>query len=256
MSLPRSLRRILAAVLLATGCSLACSNRADMTPPNKYFLSGPQAALEIAIRADDRDGVARALANGASANATGRFLITPLMIAVDAQRLRAVEALLLAGALPNAVAQDRNGPVSLAVRSVRAAPSGRDIMLRVFHAGGDPDTRQPDGDPILMRFILDHDAEGLRLMKSLGAHLDILDRAGDPLLTNVAMSQDWDMVWALIELGAEVDYEHGRSRQPLSLAFKTYVPARDSPLYAYKLKTWHFLKGKGIALPPMDRPAR
>ena len=249
----RNSLRTSVAVLLAAACSLACSVLSAMTPTNQFFPSGPQAALEVAIRADDAGGIARALANGADVNAAGKFNITPLMIAVDAQRPRAVEALLRAGASPNAIAQDRNGPVSLAVKSVRAKPDGRGIMLAIFDAGGDPDTRQPDGDPVLMRFILDHDPAGLRLMKSLGANLDILDRGGDPLITNVAMSQDWDMVWALIELGAKVDYEHGKARQALSLAFKGRYPAPDSPLYPCKLKVWHFLKDKGIALPPMDR---
>ena len=247
------IRRFLVAAILVPACFLVRPFPADMTPSNKFFASGPQAALEIAVRADDAAGLARALADGADANAAGRFGVTPLMVAVDAQSPRAVNALLKAGAAPNALAQDGNGPVSLAVKSVRAAPHGRDILLAVFHAGGDPDTRQPDGDPVLMRFILDHDPAGLRLMKSLGADLDILDRAGDPLVTGVAMAQDWDMVWALIELGAKVDYEHGRSRQPLSLAFKGRYPARDSPLYPAKLKVWRFLTDKGIALPPMDR---
>lgn len=200
-----------------------------MTPSNLFFSSGPQAALEIAIRADDGLGIARAVAQGASVNARGKFDITPLMVAVDAQSLGAVQALLLAGALPNAVAHDGNGPVSLAVRSCRATPHGREIMLSIFRGGGNPDTRQPDGDPVVVRFILDHDSTGLRLMKSLGANLDILDRGGDPLVTKVAMAQDWDMVWALIELGVAVDYEHGRSRQPLSLALKGRYPAADSP---------------------------
>ena len=224
-----------------------------MTPANRFFLSGPQAALEAAVRADDGNAIARALNEGASVNAVGKFNVTPLMVAVDTQSLRAVQALLAAGASPNARAQDRNGPVSLAVKSCRANPHGQEIMLAVFRAGGDPDARQPDGDPVLMRFILDHDAAGLAMMKALGANLDILDRGGDPLVTNVAMSQDWDMVWALIELGVDVDYENGKSRQPLSLAFKGQYPAPDSPLYPYKLKVWHFLKDKGIALPPMDR---
>jgi ankyrin repeat protein len=247
------IRRFLVAVLLAAACSLTRSSPAEMTPSSKLFPSGPQAALEMAIRADDAGGIARALADGAGANAVGKFNVTPLMVAVDAQSPRAINALLKAGALPNALAQDRNGPVSLAVKSVRAAPHGREIMLAIFRAGGDPDTRQPDGDPVVMRFILDHDPAGLKLMKSLGANLDILDRGGDPLITNAAISQDWDMVWALIELGAKVDYEHGKSRQPLSLAFKGQYPAPDSPLYPYKLKAWHFLVDKGIALPPMDR---
>ena len=253
MSSSATARRFLAAALLAVASSLTHSLAADMTPIPRFFPSGPQAALEIAIRADDAHGIVRALASGAHDNAIGQYDITPLMIAVDAQSPRAVDALLKSGALPNAVGLDRNGPVSLAVRSCRASPHGLEIMMAVFKAGGSPDTRQPDGDPVLMRFILDHDAAGLRQMKSLGANIDIRDRGGDPLITRVAMSQDWDMVWALIELGAEVDYEHGKSRQPLSLAFKVRYPAPDSPLYSYKLKVWHYLKDKGIVLPSLDR---
>jgi len=223
-----------------------------MKTSNQFFASGPQAALEMAIRADDVDGIAGALANGASVNATGNFDVTPLMVAVDAQRPRAVQALLMAGARPNALAQDRNGPVSLAVKSYLSKPFGRDIMLAVFKAGGDPNTRQPDGDPVLMRFIYDRDVADLRLMKELGANLDILDRGGDPVVTSVAMSQDWDMAWALIELGARYDYEDGRSRRPLSMALKGSYPAPDSPLYPYKRKVWQLLKDRGRAVPPME----
>ena len=244
-------RRFVAAALLVAACTLAISAIRDMTPTPQFFPSGPQAALETAIRADDAAALTRALADGAAANAIGRFNITPLMVAVDAQSPRAVDALLKVGALPNAKALDGNGPVSLAVKSCRAQPNGRGIMLAIFQGGGDPDTRQPDGDPVIMRFILDHDAEGLKLMKSLGANLDILDRAGRPFITNVAMSQDWDMVWALIELGAEVDYENGKSTQPLSKALSLRYPAPDSPLYAWKRKVWQVLKDKGLPVPPL-----
>jgi hypothetical protein len=223
-----------------------------MTPSPRFFATGPQAALEAAIRADDAEGIAGALARGASVNATGKFNITPLMVAVDAQSPHAVQALLTAGARPNALAQDGNGAVSLAVKSYLAKPFGRDIMLALFKAGGDPNTRQPDGDPVLMRFIYDRDAAGLKLMKQLGANLDIPDRTGDPLVTSLAMSQDWDMAWALIELGAAYDYENGRCRRPLSLALKGRYPAPDSPLYPYKLKVWHLLKDKGLAVPPLN----
>ena len=84
------------------------------------------------------------------------------------------------------------------------------------------------------------------------ANLDILDRTGDPLVTSVAMSQDWDMAWALIELGAAYDYEGGRSRRPLSLALKGRYPAPDSPLYPYKRKVWQLLKDKGLPVPPLE----
>ena len=240
-----------AALLVAVACLLINSRVHAMTSTNQFFTSGPQAALEIAIRDDDVAGIGNALHLGASVNATGKFNITPLMVAVDAQSPLAVQALLKDGALPNAMAQDRNGPVSLAVKSYLAKPHGREIMLAIFKGGGNPDTRQPDGDPVLMRFIYDRNVADLTLMKTLGANLNILDRGGDPLVTKIAMAQDWDMVWAFIELGAEVNYENGKSRQPLSLALKGDYPAPDSPLYAYKAKVWQFLKDKGVALPPM-----
>lgn len=245
-------RSVLIGVLVLSGrSSLASPPQEVMAHSNQFFASGLQAALEMAIRADDESGIARALASGAKVNATGAHDITPLMIAVDAQSASAVGVLLVAGALPNAQALDRNGPVSLAVKSYRAQPHGRDILVAIIKGGGDPDTRQPDGDPVLMRFIYDHDADGLALMKSLGADLDILDRGRRPLITNVAMAQDWDMVWALIELGTVYDYENGKSTQPLSKALSLRYPAPDSPLYPYKLKVWQFLKGKGIAVQPL-----
>lgn len=253
MSFLHSLRcGLFGALMLAVGGTWAFDKHANMTPSNQFFPSGPDAALEIAIRANDAAGLSRALANGAAVNARGRFEITPLMIAVDVQNLAAVEQLLKIGALPNAKAADRNGPVSLAVKSYQAVPYGRDILAAVIQAGGDPNSRQPDGDPVLMQFVLAHDATGLQLMKSLGANLDINDRGGDPFITNVAMSSDWDMVWALIELGAAYDYENTECRQPLSKALTLRYPSPDSPLYPYKRKVWQFLKDKGIAVKPMQ----
>jgi ankyrin repeat protein len=253
MNFTINLLTVLAAALLSAVACLLINSRANaMTPTHQFFASGPQAALEIAIRADDVAGMGDALRQGASVNATGKFKVTPLMVAVDAQRPRAVQVLLKAGALPNAMAQDGNGPVSLAVKSYLAKPDGREIMLAIFKAGGNPDTRQPDGDPVLMRFVYDRNVADLALLKTLGANLDILDRGGDPVVTKIAMAQSWDMVWAFIELGAEVDYENGKSRQPLSMALKGNVPAPDSPLHPYKVKVWQFLKNKGVALPPLN----
>jgi ankyrin repeat protein len=253
MSLVSAFQRgLLCALSLVVGCAWAIDQQHTMTASNQFFSSGPEAALEVAIRANDAFGLSRALSGGAAVNMKGRFEVTPLMIAVDVQNLAAVEALLNAGALPNAKAADRNGPVSLAAKSYQARPHGREILAAVIKAGGDPDSRQPNGDPVLMQFVLAHDADGLKLMKALGANLDVRDKGGDPFITNIAMSQDWDMVWALIELGAAYDYEHTECRQPLSKALTLRYPAPDSPLYPYKLKVWQFLKDKGIAVKPMQ----
>ena len=243
------LQAFLAGVLTLATCARAHPTTNAMTTDNQFFATASQAALEVAIRADDVNAMTRAFANGAIVNATGKFNITPLMVAVDAQSPRAVAALLKAGALPNAKALDGNGPVSLAVKSCRTEPNGFGIMLAIFNGGGDPDTRQPDDDPVLMRFILDHDAKGLALMKSLGANLNIRDRAGRPLINNVAFSGDWDMAWALIELGVEIDND--KSTQEIVKVMRLKVPAPGSTQYSYKLKVWQFLKDKGIAVQPL-----
>lgn len=67
----------------------------------------------------------------------------------------------------------------------------------------------------------------------------------------MALAQDWDGVWCLIELGARVDYEDGRSTQPLSDALSLRFPAPDSPMYAYKRKVWQFMKDRGLPVRPL-----
>ncbi len=213
---------------------------------NSFFSDGVQHALESAIRLDDAGAISAALAAGAEVDARGLHDVTPLMVAVDRQRPRAVDALLRAGADPNLLAADGSGAVGLAVGNVHAQPAGRRILESVVRAGGHPDTRQPDRDPVIMRFVVDHDCDGLRLMKSLGANLDILDRARDPLITKAAVGNDWDVVWCLIELGARYDYEDGSSRLPLSESLARRTPARDSPLYPYKVKVWQLMKDRGL----------
>jgi ankyrin repeat protein len=230
----------------------ATSAAAVMTSAsNVFFPSGLQASLEQAIRANDVVAIKRSIAAGAQVNARGKNQATPLMIAVDVQVPDAVEALLELGADPNAKAIDGNSPVSLATESYRAKPHGREVMMAVLNGGGDANARRTDGDPVITRFINDHNVADIKLLKSLGADLDILDRSGRPLITSVAMGQDWDVVWTMIELGAKYDYENGKSMQPLSEALGLAYPAPDSPLYPYKLKVWQLMKDKGLPVKPM-----
>lgn len=216
-----------------------------------FSSSGPQAALDQAIAADDAAGIATALASGAAVDGRGPHGVTPLMAAVDRQKLRSVTTLLRAGADPNAIAEDGASPVSLAVENYRVQPVGQQIMMAVFQAGGRPDTRRPNGDPVLMKFVNLHDCDGVRLMKSLGADLDARDRGGDPVITKAAVGMDWDVVWCLIELGARFDYEHGGARQPLSRSLANKAPSPGSPLFAYKQKVWQRLRDAGMAVPAL-----
>ncbi|MDD5295819.1 MAG: hypothetical protein PHU46_02800 [Rhodocyclaceae bacterium] len=240
MSITSALRLTLSAL---AALFLSHAQGANMS---KYF-QGPDALLDGAIQADDRSAIARAIASGANPNARGIHDVTPLMLAVDRLKPQAVAELLARGADPNARAGDGNGPVSLAVENYRNAP---EIMFAVIRGGGNPDTRRPDDDPVIMRFVNDRNCEFIRHMKALGANLDITSRMGDPIISDAAIGADWDVVWCLIELGARYDYE-GKVRDPLSKSFFDDFPAPDSPIFPYKKKVWQFLKEHGIAVPPL-----
>jgi uncharacterized protein len=215
-----------------------------------FFPSGIQQQLEFAIRSNDPAAVARIVSAGALVNARGKHDVTPLMIAVDAQAPNAVLALLRAGASVGSKASDGAGAVHLAVENHAMTPSGHAILDMIMKSGADPNTLRPDGDPVIMRFIYDHDLDDLRWFKSLGANVDIQARTGRPLIADAAFAQNWDGVWCLIELGARYDYE--QTLHPLSEALNSsYGSAPDSPLRPYKLKVWQLLKDKGIPVKPM-----
>jgi Ankyrin repeat len=217
-----------------------------------FFTSGIQQRLESVIRADDPAAIAELLAGGAEANARGLRDVTPLMIAVDAQSPRAVAALLNARANPNLRAVDGAGAVHLAVENRAVSPNGHAILEMIMKGGGDPNTRRPDNDPVIMRFVYDHDLDDLRWFKSLGADVDIPARTSRPLIADAAFAQNWDGVWCLIELGARYDYED--TLYPLSEALdSSYASSPDALLYPYKMKVWQLLKDKGLLRKPMKR---
>jgi len=249
----KTLRRLSLLLLSLPAASLMADAEAYSTaqdtmkiPAAIFFRTGIQEQLEVAIRSDDAPAIARAIAGGASANARGKAQVTPLMIATDAQKPAAVAALLHSGADANLRAGDGNSAVTLAVENYAAKPHGRVVLAKINNSRGDPNALRPDGDPVIVRFIYDAALDDVRWFKSLGADLDILGRDHQPLITSVAMAQNWDAVWCLIELGARYDYEHGQSTQPLSEALAARVPAPGSPLYDYKLKVWQLMKDKGL----------
>lgn len=211
------------------------------------YFSGVEAKLEAAVRADDREAIAAAVAAGANVNARGIHNITPLMMAVDRLKRNAVIELLARGANPNLKADDGASPVSLAVENYRDAP---DIMFAVFKNGGDPNIRRPNDDPVIKRFLNDRNCEFIRHMKTLGADLDVTTRSGDPIITAASTAGDWDVVWCLIELGAKYDYEK-TSRAPLTRSLAGTFPSFDSPIFPYKKKVWQFFKDHGIPVQPL-----
>lgn len=252
-SIPRTARSVVPAAIALTVCrpGRALQRKNDTT--TSRFGPG-QEALEMAMLAGDRTGIAPALAAGSQVNARDRNQVTPLMLAVDRLRQQAVAELPARGADPNLKAADGASEVSLAIENHAKAP---ELMLTIIRVGGDPNTRSCGNDPVTMRFINDRNGEALRQVKALGADMNALSRSRTPLVLDAALGSDWDVVWCLLELGAKYDPPPGPPENNLGQMLADPYLAPDSPVYRYKVKVKvrDFLRAKGVRTPPLPGDA-
>lgn len=211
-------------------------------------FTGPNAALKRAIEADDAQAVDAALAAGAEVNARGTHNVTPLEFAIGAFRGNAARALIRAKADPNLKDDEGDSAVTVAVTAYARAP---DLLPVVLDAGGDPNTRRRDGDPVIVRFLNDRNLDAIAFLHGRGASIDGV-AAERPMIVDAAFANDWDVVWKLIELGAKLDSP--KVRNGLVFAFKApEITPPDSPLYPAMVKVWRHLKGLGLnPTPPME----
>ena len=211
-------------------------------------FSGANAALEEAIIADDPAAVNTALSGGAEVNARGAVGVTPLAYAIGTGKEKAARALIAAGANPNIEDDEGDTAVTLAVNSYARLP---DLLPLVLDAGGNPNQLRPDGDPVIVRFINGANLDAITLMQSKGADMSAIANR-QPLVVFAAYGADWDVVWHLITLGA--DLEDPKAREGLVEAFK--VPGAtlpDSPLYEAKVKVYEHLRELGEdPVPPAE----
>lgn len=208
-------------------------------------FTGKDLALQKAIDADSAEQVTAALRAGAGVNAKGAHGVTPLEYAIGHFKKAAFAELLRHHANPNQRDDEKDNAVTLAASAFARDPS---YLLLVLKAGGDPNTRRPDNDPVLVRFIHDRNLEGIRTMKANGADLDLPDRNNDPMILVAGVVEYWDVVWCLLELGARYNYPESRYSWPKNFSDPRVTPP-DSPLYSSKVKVWRFLKEHGVQVP-------
>jgi uncharacterized protein len=211
------------------------------------WFTGKDGLLEAAIDADNGSQVEESVRAGANVNAKGLHGVTPLEYAIDHLHKNAYQALLRLGADPSLRDDRKENATTLATGSFARDP---DYLLGALRAGADPNTRRPDGDPIIVRFLNDRNLDAITVMSQHGADLDLRNRSGDPLVISAAIVEFWDVVWRLLQLGAKYDYTH----EPFSWAQilnRPKVTPPDSPLWPYKVRTWTFLHERGISLPSL-----
>ncbi len=232
----------------AAGCTVPENDPDSGDRETPMQFSGANAALEEAIMADDPAAVNTALSGGADANALGAVGVTPLAFAIGTGKERAARALIAAGANPNVEDDEGDTAVTLAVNRYAQQP---ELLRMVLDAGGNPNQQRPDGDPVIVRFINGADLDAITLMQSKGADMSAIANQ-QPLVVFAAYGADWDVVWHLITLGA--DLEDPKAREGLVESFK--VPGAtlpDSPLYPAKVKVYEYLRKLGEEpVPPAE----
>jgi uncharacterized protein len=212
----------------------------------KYFQGNDaEKMLEQALEQDSAEGVVKAIKAGANPNTRGLYGVTPLEMAVGKFKKQVVAELLRQGADTSVRDVEGDNAVTIAVRAYKRDPQLLDMLL---NAGADPNTLLNDGDPIIVHFLADHDLNAIRYLHGKGANIDARDRSNDPLIISEGISQDWDSVWTLLELGAKFDYPN----HPFTWRHIFSRPGIISPassLWPFKVKSWKFLKQHGQPVP-------
>ena len=229
-------------------CTLAVWCTATNATQSIQFFSGGGVALQAGIDADDPVAIEKAVRAGADVNAKGLHGATPAEYAVVRMQKKAFKKLLDLGANPNLRDDSGQNVMTLGAEAYSHYPG---YLIEALRAGGDPNTRRHDDDPIMMQFVADRNPEGIRMLKENGADVNVLGRDGDPIVITAAIVERWDVAWTLLELGAKFDYPDLPTNMPF--AFKTpKVTPPDSPLFPDKVKCWKFLKAHGMKLPDLE----
>jgi ankyrin repeat protein len=236
-------------LLLVASLLSACSQKGKV---KVNWFTGKDQPLQSAMDADDVNQLHAALQNGASVDAKGVHGVTPLEYAIGHFSKQTYAELLRQRANPNQKDEEGDNAVTLAAR---AFAKDQQYLVWAIQAGGDPNTRGPNNDPIIAYFKAAHNLQAIQLLHSLGANINIRRRTRRPLIIDAALTDDWDIVFLLLRLGASYDYPN----EPMTLAdcFKNQAATPpDSPLYGYKKSCWEFLSSQGVTLPPLDAPPK
>jgi len=212
---------------------------------NGYF-HGAQLRLAQAIESDNADAVNEALNAGAGLDAPGKEGITPLHFALVQKKKRSVTALLERGADPNKRSNNGQNTMTLATR---LAPYDSEYLRLALKYGGNPNTLEPDHDPILATMIGQNNPEAIKILSAAKADLNVLDRTRSPAILAAAYMAHWNCVWTLIDLGADWRVA---DKGGATLAWIAHQSALnpDSPMYPWLQKVIEFLKSRGITFPP------
>jgi hypothetical protein len=241
----RTIALLVASVLLACndGSRLEESSAAD------YFEDPRVVELAAAAARGDVEEVDQLIAGGVDVNAMGKEELTPLWWAFLARNLDGFSSLLDHGANPNV--EDAKGRTVLCHAAAREDSR---YLQRALAAGGDANRVSSvfslEPAPLFCA-VGNKNIQNIKLLHSAGANLNVQDYHLQTPMKYAADLNWWDIVYALLELGADPSIENN-SGHTIVYNIESYRVDPQNELSAYRSRVVEVLRARGVTVTPRN----
>jgi ankyrin repeat protein len=239
--------------IVVSGCSV---NYAKPMNATDYFETASLITLADAAQRGQTDKIKHLLAEGVPIDGQGKEGMTPLIWAILHQNMKGVQCLLENKANPNLQMTasklttdgltDGNSAVSLA--AMHEDPWYLGMVLKY---GGNPNIVNlvKSITPIfqcIKLFDSSHPRlEHLKMLIAAGADLNSQDRNGLTPMMTAAMANRYDMVYIMLEAGADPTIKN-KWGSTILFQIRTIRTDPEHSLYQWRTKVVELLKAKGI----------
>jgi ankyrin repeat protein len=239
MTLLRRLKRLCALSFLLLSLDVANAKNAD-----EFFKPRDQLALATAAAAGRTADMEASVRRGANVNFQGVGGMTALIWAVGHESKEGVSWLLNNGADPNLVyAPDGNSCVTIA-----AMEDDPWFLKEILAHGGNPNYQNPiNKHTPLMNAIVPVHPDNAKALLAVGADPNTFDHQGYPALFNAAANQRFEMVYDMLQAGADPTFSTPRrGGNALVRVLQQSRAEPGTPLYEWLTKVKYLLKEKGL----------
>ena len=214
-----------------------------------YFTDPVQVKLAEMVARGDADRIREVIDQGADVNAEGRDGMRPLFWAMGKNSLNGFEILLENGANPNVTASGRiNGEGPPSVMELAAIAENPEYLRLALKHSGDPNFKVNYGDrTIIFEAILNNRTENVDTLSKGGADLSHQDTAGQTAIVTAAAISNYDMVYLLLERGADptIKDRWGYGLVEIMNKFGTRGIKPESDQFQWYLKVVEEMKRRG-----------
>jgi uncharacterized protein len=245
-SVSRSVSRATLSRLLIWLCALSfllSFDIANAANAEEFFKPRDQLALVRAAAAGNTAGMEESLRHGAKVNYQGVNGMTALIWALGHESKEGVSWLLAHGADPNLVyARDGNSSVSIA-----AMEDDPWYLEQILAHGGNPNYQNPiNKHTPLMNAIVPIHPDNAKALLAAGADPNTFDARGVPALFNAAATSRYEVVYDMLQAGADTTFSNARSGNGLVWAIQHSRAEPGTLLYEWLTKVKNLLKEKGL----------